>query len=99
MVGYGTTIAAASPILPAPEALSLAQLAAQMVVVRTTGHLFDHEIRYPAWEADQATLDHYVQELGVGGVILLGGSGSRGGQSKPSRCSLNPPFLCSLPPT
>ncbi|PZV01365.1 MAG: beta-glucosidase [Leptolyngbya sp.] len=45
-----------------------------MVVVRASGHLFDHEIRYPAWEADSATLTRYVEELGVGGVILLGGS-------------------------
>jgi beta-glucosidase len=79
MVGYGTAIAAASPILPSPEELSLAQLAAQMVVVRTTGHLFDHEIRYPAWEADQATLEHYIQGLGIGGVILLGGSAAEVG--------------------
>jgi beta-glucosidase len=79
MVGYGNAITAASPIFPSPDELSLAQLAAQMVVVRTTGHLFDHEIRYPAWEADQATLDHYIQELGVGGVILLGGSAAEVG--------------------
>ncbi|MBD2257505.1 beta-glucosidase [Pseudanabaena sp. FACHB-2040] len=49
-----------------------------MVVVRTTGHLFDHEIRYPAWEATQAQLHRYLQ-LGVGGVILLGGSAAEVG--------------------
>lgn len=69
----------ASPILPSPDSLSVAQLAAQMVVVRTSGHLFDHEIRYPAWEADQDTLAHYIQELGIGGVILLGGSAAEVG--------------------
>jgi beta-glucosidase len=65
--------------LPAPDSLSLAEQVAQMVVVRASGHLFDHEIRYPAWEADSATLTHYVEDLGVGGVILLGGSAAEVG--------------------
>jgi beta-glucosidase len=65
--------------LPSPERLSLAEQAAQMVVVRASGHLFDHEMRYPAWEADRATLTRYIQELGVGGVILLGGSAAEVG--------------------
>ena len=64
------------PILPDPDSLSLSQLVAQMIVVRTTGHLFDHEIEYPVWEATQTQLEHYIGELGVGGVILLGGSGA-----------------------
>ena len=64
------------PILPDPESLSLQQLVAQMIVVRTTGHLFDHEIEYPAWEATQAQMQHYITDLGIGGVILLGGSGA-----------------------
>ena len=62
------------PILPDPDSLSLSQLVAQMIVVRTTGHLFDHEIEYPVWEATQTQLEHYLTDLGVGGVILLGGS-------------------------
>ncbi|MDV3352916.1 glycoside hydrolase family 3 N-terminal domain-containing protein [Leptothoe sp. LEGE 181152] len=62
------------PILPDPDSLSLQQLVAQMIVVRTTGHLFDHEIAYPQWEANQEQLAHYITDLGVGGVILLGGS-------------------------
>ena len=64
------------PILPDPDSLSLSQLVAQMIVVRTTGHLFDHEIQYPAWEATQAQMEHYITDLGVGGVILLGASGA-----------------------
>ncbi|MDJ0704801.1 MAG: glycoside hydrolase family 3 N-terminal domain-containing protein [Leptolyngbyaceae cyanobacterium MO_188.B28] len=48
--------------------------AAQMVVVRASGHLFDHQIQYPTWEADNQTLQVYLGDLGVGGVILLGGS-------------------------
>ena len=62
------------PLLPDLDSLSLEQLVAQLVVVRTTGHLFDHEIQYPQWEASRAELAHLVGELGVGGVILLGGS-------------------------
>ncbi|MEL7507645.1 MAG: glycoside hydrolase family 3 N-terminal domain-containing protein [Cyanobacteria bacterium J06554_1] len=65
-----------TPLLPDPDSLSLSQLVAQMIVVRTTGHLFDHEIQYPAWEATQAQMEHYITDLGVGGVILLGGSGA-----------------------
>jgi beta-glucosidase len=60
--------------LPPLDSLSLPELVAQMVIVRTTGHLFDHEIEYPQWEATQADLQHYLGEVGVGGVILLGGS-------------------------
>lgn len=71
--------AIATSRLPAAESLSLAEQVAQLVVVRASGHLFDHEIRYPAWEADQATLTRYVEELGVGGVILLGGSAAEVG--------------------
>jgi len=45
-----------------------------MVVVRASGYLFDHQIQYPAWEPTLETLQHWVKELGVGGVIFLGGS-------------------------
>ena len=65
-----------NPILPDPDSLLLQQLVAQMIVVRTTGHLFDHEIEYPQWEANQEQLEQYITDLGVGGVILLGGSGA-----------------------
>ncbi len=61
-------------MLPDIDQLSLAELVAQMVVVRASGFLFDHQIQYPAWEAPAATLQHWVQDLGVGGVILLGAS-------------------------
>ncbi|MBD2122075.1 glycoside hydrolase family 3 N-terminal domain-containing protein [Trichocoleus sp. FACHB-262] len=60
--------------LPNWESLSLAEQVAQMVVVRASGYLFDHQIQYPVWEPPAATLQHWVQDLGVGGVILLGGS-------------------------
>lgn len=56
------------------QTLSLEQQVAQLFVVRTTGHLFDHQIRYPQWEATNAQLKHWIKDLGVGGVILLGGS-------------------------
>ena len=43
-------------------------------MVRASGYLFDHQIRYPAWEAPAAKLQRWLQELNLGGVILLGGS-------------------------
>jgi beta-glucosidase len=45
-----------------------------MVVVRASGYLFDHQIQYPNWEPPAAKLQYWLQQLGVGGVILLGGS-------------------------
>ncbi len=64
--------------LPSPETLSLAEQVAQRVVVRTTGHLFDHELAYPQWEATNTELKEYLA-MGVGGVILLGGSAAEVG--------------------
>lgn len=69
----------AAPILPSLEDLSLPEQIAQMVVVRASGHLFDHEIQYPAWEASHKTLTTFIQKWGVGGVILLGGSAAEVG--------------------
>lgn len=60
--------------LPNLNDLSLEQQVAQMVVVRASGYLFDHQIQYPAWEPSAEQLQHLVQNIGVGGVILLGGS-------------------------
>ncbi|MEW6496840.1 MAG: glycoside hydrolase family 3 N-terminal domain-containing protein [Cyanobacteriota bacterium] len=60
--------------LPNINDLSLEEQVAQMVVVRASGYLFDHQIQYPAWEPPAETLHYWLQELGVGGVILLGGS-------------------------
>lgn len=60
--------------LPNLNELSLEQLVAQMIVVRASGYLFDHQIQYPAWEPQAKQLQHLVQNIGVGGVILLGGS-------------------------
>lgn len=64
--------------LPSPETLSLQEQVAQMIVVRTTGHLFDHEVEYPQWEATNDALQEYLA-MGVGGVILLGGSAAEVG--------------------
>ncbi len=61
------------------EDLSIAEQVAQMVVVRASGYLFDHQIQYPAWEAPAAVLKRWVNEIGVGGVILLGGSAAEVG--------------------
>ena len=46
---------------------------AQMIVVRASGYLSDRQRRYPQWEADNKTLQQWL-ELNLGGVILLGGS-------------------------
>lgn len=59
--------------LPDIDTLTLTELVAQMVVVRTCGYLFDHQIPYPDWEATNSTMQRLV-ELGIGGVIFLGGS-------------------------
>jgi beta-glucosidase len=60
--------------LPDLNSLSLEQQVAQMVVVRASGYLFDHQIQYPVWEPNAATLRYWLEDLGVGGVIFLGGS-------------------------
>ena len=60
--------------LPDLDSLTLAQQVAQMVVVRASGYLFDHQIQYPAWEPPAAKLQYFIEDLGVGGVIFLGGS-------------------------
>ncbi|MBE9221897.1 beta-glucosidase [Cyanobacterium stanieri LEGE 03274] len=54
--------------------LSLQEKIGQLIVVRTTGYLFDHQIRYPAWEANNQQLQTWLWEYNIGGVILLGGS-------------------------
>ncbi len=56
------------------QSLSLQEQIAQMIVVRASGYLFDHQIRYPAWEANNAQLKKWLTEFNLGGVILLGGS-------------------------
>ncbi|WP_026795161.1 MULTISPECIES: glycoside hydrolase family 3 N-terminal domain-containing protein [Planktothrix] len=53
---------------------SLAEQVAQMVVVRASGFLFDHQIRYSLWEPPAQKLEHWLYDLGVGGVILVDGS-------------------------
>lgn len=60
--------------LPDLNDLSLEEQVAQMVVVRASGYLFDHQIQYPAWEPPARQLQYWLQNLGVGGVILMGGS-------------------------
>jgi beta-glucosidase len=60
--------------LPMIDNLSLPELVAQMFVVRASGCLFDHQIRYREWEPTASKLRYYLEKLGVGGVILVGGS-------------------------
>jgi len=63
-------------MLPNWQNLSLKERIGQMVVVRASGYLFDHQIRYPSWEPPAAKLRGWLQNLNLGGVILLGGSGA-----------------------
>lgn len=65
--------------LPTPEHLTLAAQVAQLVVVRASGYLFNHQRQYPQWELPNDDLQTCIQELGVGGVILLGGSAAEVG--------------------
>lgn len=60
--------------LPDWQTLSLEQQIAQLLVVRTSGAYFDSQIAYPQYEALRDRLQHWIGELGVGGVILLGGN-------------------------
>jgi beta-glucosidase len=60
---------------PDLDQLSLDRQVAQMVVVRASSHLFDHQIQYPEFgERDRVTLKHWIADLGVGGVIFWGGN-------------------------
>jgi len=61
----------AAPV--ADAALPLEHLIASLLVVRGSGHLLDSQRRYPQWELANAELQSLLK-LGVGGVILLGGS-------------------------
>ena len=61
-------------MLPIVSSLTISQLIAQLIVVRTTGYLFDQQLQYPQWEADSEKLRHLVETVGVGGVIFLGAS-------------------------
>ena len=63
-----------SVVQPDWTRFSLREQIGQMIVVRASGYLFDHQIRYPSWEASAAKLRRWLQELNLGGVILLGGS-------------------------
>ncbi|MEM8721522.1 MAG: glycoside hydrolase family 3 N-terminal domain-containing protein [Cyanobacteria bacterium P01_G01_bin.39] len=60
--------------MPDWQQFSLKEQIAQMIVVRASGHLLDHQIRYPVWEASNAQLKNWLSEFNLGGVILLGGS-------------------------
>ena len=61
-------------LLPDWTQFTLKEKIGQMIVVRASGYLFDHQIRYPIWEASNSQLSHWLETLNLGGVILLGGS-------------------------
>lgn len=61
-------------LLPDPATLPLDRLVAQLFVVRASGHLFDGQIRYPAWEPNRVALETLVRDRGIGGILLIDGS-------------------------
>ncbi len=61
-------------LLPNWTDLSLKEKIGQTIVVRASGYLFDRQIRYPTWEPPATKLKYWLQELNLGGVIVLGGS-------------------------
>lgn len=60
--------------LPDIDALSLQEQVAQTIVVRASGYLYDHQIQYPQWEPPNNVLRTWIEDWGIGGAILLGGS-------------------------
>jgi len=74
----------------------LGRLIAELLVVRASGFLGDHQRRYPRWELANAELQSLL-ELGVGGVILLGGSCAEVGLRTQQLCQWagHPLLLCA----
>ena len=60
-------------VMNTPASSNLRRQVAELLVLRASGHLSDHQRRYPQWELPNGTLQRLLQE-GVGGVILLGGT-------------------------
>ena len=48
--------------LPDIDSLSLIEQVSQMVVVRTCGMLYDHQIQYPQWELNNSKLQALISE-------------------------------------
>jgi beta-glucosidase len=72
---------------------ALLRLIHQLIVVRASGKLADHQRGYPRWELPNNKL-HCLLEAGVGGVILLGGSAA---EVAPS-CAAGPVSRCCSAP-
>jgi beta-glucosidase len=63
-------------LLPEIDRLSLKEQVAQMFMVRIAGHIFDEQTAYPIELPTASQIEDWVTELGVGGVLLRGGSAS-----------------------
>jgi DNA-binding XRE family transcriptional regulator len=48
--------------LPDIDSLSLRSQIAQMIVVRASGFLYDHQIQYPQWELPHQTLSKLIKD-------------------------------------
>ncbi|MDP4881477.1 MAG: glycosyl hydrolase family 3, partial [Cyanobium sp. MAG_137] len=75
---------------------ALLRLIHQLIVVRASGKLADHQRGYPRWELPNNKLRSLL-EAGVGGVILLGGSAAEVALrcSQLGRWAAGPLLLCA----
>lgn len=63
-------------LLPEIDRLSLKEQVAQMFMVRIAGNIFDEQTAYPPELATASQIESWIADLGVGGVLLRGGSAS-----------------------
>ncbi len=74
-----------------PES-DLRQRVAELLVIRSSGHLYDSQREYPEWELKNNELKRLLGE-GVGGVIFVGGSSNELAQRIKSLRSWSPKSL------
>ncbi len=63
-------------LLPDIDQLSLKEQVAQMFMVRIAGNIFDEQTAYPLELPTASQIESWITDLGVGGVLLRGGSAS-----------------------
>lgn len=63
-----------SPMQSPMQSLPLDKQVAQMVMVHTASHLFNSSMAASSWLASTQKIEHCIKTLGVGGVILQGGT-------------------------
>jgi len=78
-------------VIALPES-DLRQRVAELLVIRSSGHLYDSQREYPEWELNNNELKRLLGE-GVGGVIFVGGSSNELAQRIKSLRSWSPKSL------